>query len=61
MAYTSCDKSCWTLFDTSASDIEEITGWSNGKTMSSSMLTKETAEGGGNGDVLRKIPMKYFT
>lgn len=44
--------------DISLSEIDEITGCSKGRTMSLSMSTNDAADGGGNGDTLRKMPVK---
>ena len=43
------------MLDVSSNEIDEITGWSRGKTMSLSMSILDAAAGG-RGDTLRRIP-----
>ena len=56
MVPTSFDSRSDTTLDVSSNDIDEITGWSRGKTMSLSMSILDAAAGGGIGDTLRRMP-----
>ena len=46
------------MFEISDNETAEITGCKRGRRMSLSMSTNEAAEGGGIGDILRRIPKR---
>lgn len=48
---------CCARLAASGSDMEEITGCNKGRTISLSMSIEEAGEGGGSGEILRRMPM----